>query len=73
MLLLFGILIFFMRQMQGGGKGGPMSFGKSKAKMMDQDKNKITLPLFHTGDSSQSQQSETKTYIVTFVTSNEVV
>ena len=35
-LLLLGIFFFFMRQMQGGmsGKGGPMSFGKSKAKLM---------------------------------------
>jgi len=36
-LLLLGIFFFFMRQMQGGmsGKGGPMSFGKSKAKLME--------------------------------------
>jgi len=36
MLLLIGVWIFFMRQMQGGGKGGAFSFGKSKARMMDQ-------------------------------------
>ena len=36
-ILLLGIFFFFMRQMQGGmgGKGGPMSFGKSKAKLME--------------------------------------
>ncbi|MBE9563333.1 MAG: ATP-dependent metallopeptidase FtsH/Yme1/Tma family protein, partial [Proteobacteria bacterium] len=31
MLLLFGLLIFFMRQMQGGGRGGALAFGKNKA------------------------------------------
>ena len=35
MLLLIGVWIFFMRQMQGGGKGGAFSFGKSKARMID--------------------------------------
>ncbi|MBF0383752.1 MAG: ATP-dependent zinc metalloprotease FtsH [Magnetococcales bacterium] len=45
MLLLIGVWIFFMRQMQGGGSGrGPMSFGKSKAKMLNDDKqNKVTF------------------------------
>ncbi|MBP7581618.1 MAG: ATP-dependent metallopeptidase FtsH/Yme1/Tma family protein, partial [Vogesella sp.] len=35
MLLLIGVWFFFMRQMQGGGKGGAFSFGKSKARMLD--------------------------------------
>src|SRR6185369_11098355 len=35
MLLLIGVWVFFMRQMQGGGKGGAFSFGKSKARMLD--------------------------------------
>lgn len=43
MLLLIGVWIFFMRQMQGGGKGGAFSFGKSKARMLDQNSNKITF------------------------------
>ncbi|MDB2461456.1 ATP-dependent zinc metalloprotease FtsH [Gammaproteobacteria bacterium] len=45
MLLLIGVWLFFMRQMQGGGggKGGAMSFGKSKAKMMNEDENKVTF------------------------------
>lgn len=45
MLLLIGVWIFFMRSMGGGmgGKGGPMSFGKSKAKMMTDDQVKVTL------------------------------
>ena len=36
MLLLIGVWIFFMRQMQGGGRGGAFSFGKSKAKILDE-------------------------------------
>ncbi len=42
MLLLIAVWIFFMRQMQGG-KGGAMGFGKSKAKMMNELKDKITF------------------------------
>lgn len=41
MLLLIGVWIFFMRQMQGGGKGGAFSFGKSRAKMLDSASNQI--------------------------------
>ncbi len=40
MLLLIGVWIFFMRQMQGGGGKGAMSFGKSKARMMSEDQIK---------------------------------
>ena len=36
MLLLIGVWIFFMRQMQGGGRGGAFIFGKSKARMLDE-------------------------------------
>jgi len=43
MLLLIGVWVFFMRQMQGGGKGGAFSFGKSKARMMDEAQNTITF------------------------------
>ena len=43
MLLLIGVWIFFMRQMQGGGKGGAFSFGKSKARMLDTNANKVTF------------------------------
>ena len=43
MLLLIGVWIFFMRQMQGGGKGGAFSFGKSKARMIDENNNNITF------------------------------
>lgn len=43
MLLLIGVWVFFMRQMQGGGKGGAFSFGKSRARMMDENTNHITF------------------------------
>jgi cell division protease FtsH len=43
MLLLIGVWVFFMRQMQGGGKGGAFSFGKSKARLLDDANNNITF------------------------------
>ena len=43
MLLLIGVWVFFMRQMQGGGKGGAFSFGKSRARMLDESTNAITF------------------------------
>lgn len=44
MLLLIAVWIFFMRQMQGGGKGGgAFSFGKSKARMLDESTNEVTF------------------------------
>jgi len=43
MLLLIGVWVFFMRQMQGGGRGGAFSFGKSKARMLDESSNSITF------------------------------
>ena len=44
MLLLIGVWLFFMRQMQGGSGGkGAMSFGKSKARMINEDQNNITF------------------------------
>jgi cell division protease FtsH len=43
MILLIGVWVFFMRQMQGGGKGGAFSFGKSKARLLDQDSNTVTF------------------------------
>jgi cell division protease FtsH len=44
MILLIGVWIFFMRQMQGGGKGGgPFSFGKSKARQLDESNNQTTF------------------------------
>ncbi|MBM9518267.1 ATP-dependent zinc metalloprotease FtsH [Desulforhopalus vacuolatus] len=43
MLLLIGVWVFFMRQMQGGGKGGALSFGKNRAKLTEQSENKVTF------------------------------
>lgn len=43
MLLLIGFWVVYMRQMQGGGRGNPMSFGKSKAKMLAPDQIKTTF------------------------------
>ncbi len=43
MLLLIGVWVFFMRQMQGGGRGGAFSFGKSRARMLDESNNSITF------------------------------
>src|SRR4030081_451175 len=43
MLLLIGVWIFFMRQMEGGGRGGAFSFGKSRARMLDESNNSVTF------------------------------
>ncbi len=43
LLLLIGVWIFFMRQMQGGGGRGALSFGKSRARLLTEDKNRITF------------------------------
>ena len=43
MLLLIGVWVFFMRQMQGGGRGGAFSFGKSRARMLDESSNTVTF------------------------------
>jgi len=42
-LLIIGVWIFFMRQMQGGGRGGAFSFGKSRARMLDEATNTVTF------------------------------
>ncbi|MDR1012245.1 MAG: ATP-dependent zinc metalloprotease FtsH [Coxiellaceae bacterium] len=45
MIFLIGVWLFFMRQMQGGGsgKGGPFSFGRSKARLLSNDQIKVTF------------------------------
>ena len=59
MLLLIGVWIFFMRQMQGGGKsGGPFSFGKSKARLMDDTKERITFADVAGCDEAKEEVSE---------------
>jgi len=42
-ILIFGIWFYFMRQMQGGGRGGALSFGKSRARLLGEDQVKITF------------------------------
>lgn len=42
-LLFIGVWIFFMRQMQGGGRGGAMSFGRSRARLLDENTIKVTF------------------------------
>lgn len=60
MLLLIGIWIFFMRSMGGGmgGKGGPMSFGKSKARMLSDDQVKVTLDDVAGADEAKEEVGE---------------
>jgi cell division protease FtsH len=43
LILIVGVWIYLMRQMQGGGRGGAMSFGKSKARMLNEETNKTTF------------------------------
>ena len=43
MLIIFGIWIFFLNRMQGGGRGGAMGFGKSKAKLLTEKQGKVTF------------------------------
>ena len=60
MLLLIAVWIFFMRSVGGGmgGKGGPMSFGKSKARMLTDDQNKITLDDVAGADEAKQEVGE---------------
>ncbi|GAB3243350.1 ATP-dependent metallopeptidase FtsH/Yme1/Tma family protein [Chitinimonas naiadis] len=58
MLLLIGVWIFFMRQMQGGGKGGAFSFGKSRARMLDENNNTVTFADVAGCDESKEEVTE---------------
>ena len=58
MLLLIGVWIFFMRQMQGGGRGGAFSFGKSKARMLDESANTVTFADVAGCDEAKEEVSE---------------
>ncbi len=58
MLLLIGVWVFFMRQMQGGGKGGAFSFGKSKARLLDESTNTITFADVAGCDEAKEEVSE---------------
>jgi cell division protease FtsH len=58
MLLLIGVWVFFMRQMQGGGKGGAFSFGKSRARMTDETANTVTFADVAGCDEAKEEVSE---------------
>ena len=63
MLLLIGVWIFFMRQMQGGGSRGAMSFGKSKARMLSEDQIKTTFADVAGCDEAKEDVSELVDYL----------
>ena len=58
MLLLIGVWVFFLRQMQGGGKGGAFSFGKSKARLLDESSNTVTFADVAGCDEAKEEVSE---------------
>ena len=64
-LLIIGVFMFFMRQMQGGmgGKGGPMSFGKSKARLLSEDQIKTTFADVAGVDEAKEDVSELVEYL----------
>jgi cell division protease FtsH len=57
-LLILGIWVYFMRQMQGGGKGGAMSFGKSKARLLNEEQIKISFKDVAGCDEAKEEVSE---------------
>ena len=63
MLLLIGVWIFFMRQMQGGGGKGAMSFGKSKARMLTEDQIKTTFADVAGCDEAKDEVAELVEYL----------
>ena len=63
MILLIGVWIFFMRQMQGGGGRGAMSFGKSKARLMGEDQIKTTFADVAGCDEAKEEVSELVDYL----------
>ncbi len=63
MILLIGVWIFFMRQMQGGGGKGAMSFGKSKARLLSDDQIKTTFSDVAGCDEAKEEVSELVDYL----------
>ena len=58
MILLIVVWVFFMRQMQGGGKGGAFSFGKSRARQLDESKERFTFADVAGCDEAKEEVSE---------------
>ena len=63
MILLIGVWIFFMRQMQGGGGKGAMSFGKSKARLLGEDQVQTTFADVAGCDEAKEEVSELVDYL----------
>ncbi|PIT12998.1 ATP-dependent zinc metalloprotease FtsH [Snodgrassella alvi] len=64
MLLLIGVFFYFMRSMQGGGgKGGAFSFGKSRARLLDKEANKITFADVAGCDEAKEEVQEIVDYL----------
>ena len=63
MLLLIGVWVFFMRQMQGGGGKGAMSFGKSRARLMGEDQIKTTFADVAGCDEAKEEVKELVDYL----------
>jgi len=57
-ILFIGVWIFFMRQMQGGGRGGAMGFGKSRARLLNEDQVKVTFADVAGVDEAKEEVSE---------------
>lgn len=62
-LLLIGVWIYFMRMQAGGGKGGAFSFGKSRAKLLDKDANKVTFDDVAGADEAKEEVQEIVDYL----------
>ncbi len=61
--VLVGLWIFFMRQMQGGGKGGALSFGKSRARLLNEDQVKTNLSDVAGCDEAKEEVAEIVDYL----------
>ena len=63
MILLLAVFMWFMRAQAGGGKGSPFSFGKSRAKLLDKDANKVTFADVAGCDEAKEEVQEIVDYL----------